>query len=374
MLLNEQRWASIVLLVVIIGCARPQNVKTSPAASPTVASGLVELSVPPLPEWTDRYADGKKGDVRFFNITKLMKTYSLTRVQAVELQNQYRDLTRADKRMIGKPGFDQALQSVRQGHFESKLDLAALDAAKFVVVFDLDETLFDQYYSLGKTCRTHEYKTAAGKTKYVHMAPGWQELLRRIRKLGGAIVLFSANLDDRTRELLSHVSLDDKPLLGHPWIGGVLTNSYLIQQEKTEPPGSSERPRKGRPVIEPSKDLRFFDENMDKVIIVDDNPLRLFQFGHARIFKKFDAQTYCTTQNETEKSAFNLALAQVGDEIEWAFTQQSKSEKLSFVQAYRPFTVLGQITVNWLMGQNGWNKAQAYDFILRHPEVVDSRF
>ena len=100
MLLNEQRWASIVLLVVIIGCARPQNVKTSPAASPTVASGLVELSVPPLPEWTDRYADGKKGDVRFFNITKLMKTYSLTRVQVVELQKtNIGDLTRADKRL-----------------------------------------------------------------------------------------------------------------------------------------------------------------------------------------------------------------------------------------------------------------------------------
>ena len=374
MLLNEQRWASIIVLIVLFGCAHPQKIKTSSSAATPDIAELGHLSVPPLPEWTDRYADGKKGDVRFFNITKLMKTYSLTRVQAVELQNQYRDLTRADKNMIGKPGFERALQSVREGHFESKLQLAALDAAKFVVVFDLDETLFDQYYSLGQTCRTHEYKTAAGKTKYVHMAPGWQALLQRIHQLGGAIVLFSANLDDRTRELLSHVSLNDKPLLDHPWISGVLTNSYLIQQEKTEPPGSPDRPRKGRPVIEPSKDLRFFDENMNKVIIVDDNPLRLFQFGHARIFKKFDAQTYCTTQNETEKSAFNLALAQVGDEIEWALTQQSKNKELSFVQAYRPFTVLGQITVNWLMGQNGWNKTQAYDFILRHPKVVDSRF
>ena len=61
MLLNEQRWASIVLLVVIIGCARPQNVKTPPAASPTVASGLVELSVPPYPNGLTDMPTARRG-------------------------------------------------------------------------------------------------------------------------------------------------------------------------------------------------------------------------------------------------------------------------------------------------------------------------
>ena len=34
-----------------------------------------ELTIPSIPEWTDRYADGKKGDVRFFNLTKIMKRF-----------------------------------------------------------------------------------------------------------------------------------------------------------------------------------------------------------------------------------------------------------------------------------------------------------
>ena len=73
-------------------------------------------------------------------------------------------------------------------------------------------------------------------------------------------------------------------------VAGIMTNSHLIQQRKTEPPGSVDKPSKGRPVLKPSKDLRHFDPSLKNVIIVDDNPLRLFQFGNTRVFKKFHAR------------------------------------------------------------------------------------
>ena len=112
--------------------------------------------------------------------------------------------------------------------------------------------------------------------KYIQAVPGWIEAIKKIVALGGKVVLFSANLDDTTLENLEHMKIDDVPLTKNPLISGIMTNSHLIQQEKTEPPGSHMTPRKGRPVIEPSKDLRHFDPSLERVIIVDDNPLRLF--------------------------------------------------------------------------------------------------
>ena len=114
-----------------------------------------------------------------------MKNYGLTRVQAVELQNQYRDLTRQNKELYGEKGFEQALAAVKANRFESKLDVAALKAAKFVVVFDLDDTLFDQYYGGGEACNTQAFKEPDGKMKYVHMVPGWAEILKKIVALDG---------------------------------------------------------------------------------------------------------------------------------------------------------------------------------------------
>ena len=285
---------TIIVLVLGVGCkSLPETKETSENTGGTARADVVlSKSVPSLPEWTDRYADGKKGDVRFFNVSRLMSEYTLNRVQAVELQNHYRDLTRKDDDFIGEKGFNAALKSVRAHQYESRLDVEGLKKAKFVVVFDLDETLFDQYYSGGESCHTHAFKKADGKMKYVHMVPGWERVIKSIHELGGRVVIFSANLDDRTLEILKNITIDDVPMLDSPFIGGALTNSYLIQQEKTEPPGSPEKPRKGRPVIEPSKDLRFFDESLSKVIIVDDNPLRLFQFRNVRVFKKFHADDF----------------------------------------------------------------------------------
>ena len=220
--------------------------------------------MPSLPEWTDRYADGKKGDVRFFNVSRLMSEYTLNRVQAVELQNHYRDLTRKDDDFIGEKGFNAALKSVRAHQYESRLDVEGLKKAKFVVVFDLDETLFDQYYSGGESCHTHAFKKADGKMKYVHMVPGWERVIKSIHELGGRVVIFSANLDDRTLEILKNITIDDVPMLDSPFIGGALTNSYLIQQEKTELPDHRRNLEKGDPLSSHPKTCAFLTSRCRK--------------------------------------------------------------------------------------------------------------
>ena len=362
-------------LVMALGCVKSTKISPVPKKKQPAAktSPLSDLSVPSLPEWTDRYADGKRGDVRFFNLTRLMTKFKLTRVQAVELQNQYRDLTRKDAALIGNRGFQQALAAVRASQFESKLDVAGLKAAKFIVVFDLDDTLFDQYRA-SADCHTHRFTKPDGGEKYVHMVPGWSEVIKRIIALGGKVVIFSANLDDRTIRLLSHVRLDDVPITESELISGIMTNSFLIQQEKTEPPGSLAKPRKGRPVIEPSKDLRFFDENLSKVIIVDDNPLRLFQFRHVRVFKKFPANRYCNANTPVEKSAIEKGLVVVSDEIRWAVEMSDANADISFADAYLPFTTLGQITTNWLVATQGWSLEKARQHVVKHPDLVDKRF
>ena len=333
-----------------------------------------ELTIPSIPEWTDRYADGKKGDVRFFNLTKIMKRFDVDRLGAIEIQNTYRDLTRADIQKAGDLGLQEAVRIVKSGTLESGVDRAALKSARFIVIFDLDETLYDQYYGGGETCNTHAYKRDNGQMKYIYMVPGWQNAIKSLVALGGKVVIFSANLDDTTLGNLGKIELDGKALTESPLISGIMTNSHLIQQEKTEPPGSEKKPRKGRPVIEPSKDLRFFDESLSRVIIVDDNPLRLFQFKNTRIFKKFHADTYCKTEDTVLKGSYDSAMAVVVAEVKESVAYMDKHPGVDFKTAYLPYTALGQTTLRFLTAGNVRTPAQAMDHIRRNPSVVDKRY
>jgi len=259
----------------------------------------------------------------------------------------------------------------KAGELESGVDPEAMATAKFIVVFDLDDTLYDQYYD-GAKCHTNAFERANGKMKYIHMVPAWDDAIRRIDALGGKVVLFSANLDDPTITNLRHIQLDGKDLMSSPLIAGVFTNSHLIQQEKTEPPGSVEKPRKGRPVLEPSKDLRPLDEGLEKVIIVDDNPLRLFQLGNVRVFKKFHADRYCT--DDEMKAAYDGAMGAVVREIEDSVAYMDAQPGTSFAAAYLPYTVLGGIAVQFIMDGRGQTRKAAIKYVREHPQVVDTRF
>ena len=51
----------------------------------------------------------------------------------------------------GDLGLQEAVRIVKSGTLESGVDRAALKSARFIVIFDPDETLYDQYYGGGET-------------------------------------------------------------------------------------------------------------------------------------------------------------------------------------------------------------------------------
>lgn len=336
---------------------------------------LAEVTIPPVPAWTDKYANQNKGDVRFFRMSAVMQRNGLTRLQAVELQNHYRDLTRQAGQAEPKRHFQEALGKVQRGELESRMDPNTLAQAKFIVVFDLDDTLYDQYgKAVGPDCSDFAVKDERGQTRHVKLNPGWQAVFERVRSLGGKIVLFSANQDEPTWRNLMAWQWENTPIARHPDVAGVLTNSYLIRQEKTEPPGSEDRPQ--TPVVEPSKDLRIFDETLQRVILVDDNPSRVFQYRNLRWFKKFHAADLCGDDANGRANALlaEKQMSRVMAEITDAVAYAEAHPKAGFAVGYLPYSMLGRSAAQALMDANGWSFEQAATYLREHPDVVERKF
>ena len=351
----------------LFGC----EVTGAPATGP-----LATYTLPAIPCWANRYVARIDENVRYLNQSALMAAEGLTRLQAVETQNHYRDLMREDPARDRHEAFTTALARAKAGQFESGVDPAAMAAAKFIVVFDLDETLYDQS-SANAECHdvTFPYDSAgATKTRYIKMAPGWQQAIKRIRELGGAVVIFSANLDDRTRQNLSHIQLDGKPLTESDAIAGIMSNSHLTQQSTLEPPGTVEAPWQGHPVAEPSKDLRHFDETLERVILVDDNPLRYFQYRNTRVYPKFRAAHFCTATDPELRAAYEQAMPTVVAEIEDSLRWLQANPGATFNRAWLPYSDLGQIAVRFFVTGRSWDAARAIEYVRTHPETVAESF
>jgi len=325
-----------------------------------------DFTLPALPGWTDKYIGPNSGDMSFFKISALMTTLNLTRLQAIELQNHFRDLT-ADG-MISQKAFEQALERVQNFKFESGLDPAKLEAAPFIVAFDMDETLLQQYYSLWqKGPKYYDYKIKfRDGERGVSMAPGWDKIIKSVKKLGGMVVIYSANTDDVVWEIVDTVTIDNKKLA--EYVDGVMTNSYLILQGKYE---GVPRNKTGTPVVITSKDLRFLDETLKKAIIVDDNPGPIIQDYNLRLPKKYQADQYYT--DGTAKKAYDKQLLVVAAEIEES-AAYAKKKGISFVQAYLPYTQLGQAALRWLVETGTFPGTEAIEYIRTHPDIVDQKF
>jgi hypothetical protein len=353
--------------------AREPPRPASPRAAPAPATNpqLDDLWIPLRPAWTDRYYKEGPSERRFV-ISALMDRDHLDRAHAVELQNHFRDLAAADPDGDPMVHFQAALQRVKAGTFEDRRDLARLARAPFIVVFDLDDTLYNQYYdqAVAKTCHDLDVTGGDGKRRYVALTPGWKDAIDRIVALGGAVVLFTANEDVNSHENAAVWTIDGGPLLASEKISGFLTNSHLVQQEKGE---GAEDPRKGNPVQEPSKDLRAIDPSLRRVVLVDDNLKRAFQYRNLRLFKKFDAEAYCTAPDPRVKQAYARSLRRVADEVEDS-ARYAKRHGVEFVRAYLPFTVLGQVALTFLEDTLGLSRRAAIAYIREHPDVVDEDF
>jgi hypothetical protein len=347
--------------------AEPDDELDEPAATRDDAGELAAMTLPPRPAWTDRYA-GSSPDERFFDIAALMKAHDLDRARAVELQNHFRDLTRTDPKGNRQAQYAEALRRAKAGEFEDGRDPQRLANAPFIVVFDLDETLYDQSIkdpAVARACHDLEVAEGSAEPRFIKLTPGWAEAIRRIDALGGEVVLFSANVDDRCYANARAWLLDGVPIHQHPVVAAFLTNSHLVLQPKQD----------GPPVVEPSKDLRIVDPELTRTIIVDDNPLRLFQFRNARVYKKFEADAYCTTKDPAAKQAHERGLAVVVDEIEESLRYMKAHPGVAFAQAYLPYTTLGQHAVRWLQGTpRSWPLKKAIAHLRAHPELADAQF
>jgi hypothetical protein len=335
------------------------------ADDPSVVS-YKAFTLPPLPDWTDKYSDTDKGDMSYFKMSALVDKLKLTRLQAVELQNHFRDLTAAGE--ASDKAFNEALKRVRANKFESMLDPAGLECAPFIVAIDVDETLLQQYYTMWKQgSKYYDYKiTFESGERGISMAPGWQVLLKTIKKLGGMVVIYSANTDETIWKIARTVNIGDKKL--YQYVDGVLANSYLILQGKNEwvPAGKT-----GDPVAVPSKDLQFLDKTLSKVIIIDDNPKRIIQNVRLRLPKKYQADLYYS--DKLAAGAYDRQLPAIAAEIEESAEYAGKN-RIPFAMAYLPYTQLGSVALHWLVETGTFNRAQAIEYIRKNPAFVDEAF
>lgn len=363
-----QRPLLYLFLPVLMACAPlvgqpPPVVQPAPAAQ----SPLSAVTIPALPDWADRYANSDlKTDVRFFRIKKIMQEYGLSRFQAAECQNYYRHLTSAG--VPGPQAFEQAIAETKAGHTLSRVNLEALKKAKFIIVFDLDETLYQAFYktaSKGPNWRDFSFNNR-GEEAYIKLRPGWHSAIERIHQLGGLVMLFTARSDDVAESAASRWFAGDKNI--RDLVDGFLSKGHMVLQEKAD----------GDPIVTPSKDLRIFDESLQRVILIDDNPRRVVQHHRQRVLKKFQADPYLADKlspnNNTELTrSFERALPTIVQEIEESLAYMTSHPNTHFAQAYAPYTMLGQVAMEALLNA-GMNAAQARLYIRQHPDYVDEGF
>lgn len=355
-------------------------ISNASAKETVVTNGLGKFDVGALAPWMIRYTDERKPRLR---MNTLMKELKINRLQAAEVQNHFLDgfddkLSDAQVKQL----FDQSVVKAKAGEYESQIDLAKIYAAPFVVVFDLDATLYDQTLAAGSSCADFEYAGPSGAKKAIKLTPGWENIFDRVLKLGGKIVLFSANKDDETLNNLSHWMWRGRPLINsasgkiHSDLSGVLTNHHLIRQAADEGDGEGDR-QKGTVVSEASKDLRILDETLRKVIIVDDNPLRLFQLQNARVVEKFEGRRYCELKNKSDSLSKLISakmenlLPQVATEIEKA----SRRKTYDFAQSFLPYSYFGALTLRSLSETKGAPDAnQLEELLVQNPSIVRTRY
>lgn len=315
----------------------------------------------------DRYAHTDSNtDVRYFRIAKLMADFGLSRFAAVELQNHYRHLTA--RGVAQSEAFDQAIVQARAEHFLSGVDANKLRSAPFIVVYDLDETLYQAFYKSG--ARGPAFRDVTFQSRdheaFIKLRPGWQRAILRIHELGGIVLLFTARSDDVAEAAAENWRLGDRPI--RQLVDGFLSKSHMVMQEKSD----------GDPIFTPSKDLRILDEALERVIIVDDNPRRVVQHNRQRLVKKFQADAYLEIKNGALGSSpltlsFEQTLPMVLGEIEESLGYLKTHAGTSFARAYLPYTMLGQVASEALRSAH-LSEAAARAYIRENPAYVDEAF
>lgn len=352
--------------VLILALAAALLALPAQALDPALGSYLQD----PMPEW---YTEGfSRGHL---NIPLMLKA-GFSRLEAIEIQNQMKDLLEANPEymaleeagltddmvrhrdtMILK-ALEAAIRRVKQDkHFESGFKPVALSPGDFYVAFDMDETLLTQWYESGSKDssrldlkglqRDLIYRPTIYGPDYVSMTPGWEKALTDLASTPGCkgILIFSAKEDAAAHAIIDRLKVQGKPL--RSFLKGVFTRNHLVRESKAE---------------KLSKDLRMIDETLEHVVIVDDNPTRIFpsQQDNLREFPKYNPDAYYAAKahkNTAELRMIEQLMPVVVSEIRDAAAFSQKN-KVSFKKAFYPYSMGGSAELIMLMKQ-GHSLSQA---------------
>lgn len=341
----------------------------------------------PMPSWyEERFIAGH------LDIEKMIKD-GYTRSEAIEIQNQMKDLLEVDpyymklenegkttvlfknKDTVVLKALEKAVKSVKENrYFESGYNpQEKLKENEFYVVFDLDETLLVQWYKAGEkgqkyydfTINTEDniLRPILTSPKYISLNPGVQKMIKELNAIPHCkgVIFFSAKLDQPMLEITENIKIDGKS--AKHFLKGIYTRNHLVRSQDP---------------VKLAKDLRMIDESLKQVIIVDDNPTRIpdKQNKNLREITKYNPEEYLKakldTHNKKVTDYYEKVLPIVVKEIKEADAYATKN-KIKFVDAYYPYSFGAQAKLLTLM-KEGHSLAESVDIIRKNKSLFDPHF
>ena len=318
----------------------------------------------PMPDW---YTEGfTRGHLNI----PFMMGQGFSRFEAVEVQNQMKDILEENQiyqayEARGEAGqlfaqgdtlvlsaLEKAIYSVKvKKHYESGFQPKPLKKGAFYVVFDLDETLLTHWYKLGEKGRPFtdlENLTLDSilrphliSPSYASMTPGWEKAFLELSKTPGCqgIIVFTAKEDRSAQSIIDALKIQGKPLRG--FLKGVFTRNHLVRDRHS---------------VKLSKDLRVINEDLKHVVLVDDNPTRIFpkQQSNLREFPKYNPDVYLAAKYQKKEPKalryFENLMPVIVSEIQET-AKYSQAHHISFSSAYYPHSMAASAELLMLQKQ-----------------------
>lgn len=270
-------------------------------------------------------------DGYFFDIDKVLTSLRISRHEAHEIQNVFRDqletLSGSGLRAAQKPflrtAFTFALERVLDKKtFETGWKPISFQDHEFIIVLDLDETLLSQWYDYGTRVEKSlgnvsiaSFDTQVSDTYFVGDAkreqvfspttvvirPGVSRLFETLAEIPGyrGFVLFSAKHDAAAVKLVQEWKKKEEALFSR--FLGLFTRNHLRLDSQLE---------------KPSKDLRIFDETLEHVFLIDDNESRVMQKQLNYRIPKFNPDRWIEALQGTSRSvAYAEAVRDLNQEL-----------------------------------------------------------
>lgn len=364
MIKNELLAFFTVLCALTSTCKNRVSSTAYADTSGEVAMDVKSFTLDPLPSWArDGLYSGS-----YLDIDKMSSAFGFSRFEAIEVQNRMRDFQEADPTSVPQETFAKAVGEIREKNYESGWSpITFTKPEEFVAVFDMDETLLVQWHATsgqGFSDLFHVLSDFVGDKRSpdsVKFTPGAEDIIKRLKANPScrALVAFSAKADAPMIDILNKWKFGD----GEParkYFSGVFTRNHLIIGPK---------------ILIPSKDLRIFDPELKHVVMIDDNPGRIFQPMLLRAEPKFDADTYFHAKSNAQADIiihYETMLGHAAEEIEET-AKAAAALNIPFSQAFIPYSYAGnRIYQNYIA--LGKDASEARRLARMAPQLNDAAF